>query len=246
MASIRYEHLSWPEVQEQIGRHWLLLPFGSVEQHGPHLPLAVDSLLSYHLAADVADAVHGIVAPVVSYGARSLPNSGGGPKYPGTILIPGHLLSEVYAAIIAGYVTAGARRLLLLNAHWENEAFLFEAVERCREQRQLEQAQVLALSWWSVTTDKEMADIFGVFPGWHAEHAGQAETALMLHYCPHLVHMEKAVDHAENVPAGLYRYPNPASWTGTMGVLSRTRHVNAEMGARLAVLVKDKLAQLLL
>jgi creatinine amidohydrolase len=245
MTPIRYENLSWTEVQDTLCQHWLIVPFGSVEQHGPHLPLGVDSFLAHHLAMDVADVVCGMVAPVVTYGARSLPNSGGGPSYPGTIPVPGHLLSEFYAAIISGYVTAGARRIFLLNAHWENEAFMFEAIERCREHRQLEQAQVLALSWWSVVGDKEMADIFGAFPGWHAEHAGQAETALMLHYRPDLVRMDKAVDHHDAVPAGLYRYPTPTAWSGNQGVLSVTSHVKPDMGRALAALVKDKLVGLL-
>jgi creatinine amidohydrolase len=245
VTPIQYENLSWPEAQEKLARHWLLVPFGSVEQHGPHLPLGVDSFLAWHLATDIADAIPAIVAPVVTYGARSLPNSGGGPSYPGTIPVPGSLLIELYVAIIAGYVAAGARRLLALNAHWENEAFLFEACERCREQKHLADVQLVALSWWSVTSDHDMTDIFGAFPGWHAEHAGQAETALMLHYRPDLVCMDKAVDHHEQVPAGVYRYPTPASWAGTQGVLSRTRHVTPEMGKRLAALVKSKLLELL-
>jgi creatinine amidohydrolase len=90
-----------------------------------------------------------------------------------------------------------------------------------------------------------MHNIFGEFRGWHAEHAGQAETALMLAFFADRVRMDRAVDHSDLVPAGIYRYPTPERWSGTDGVLCPTTHATAEHGRRLASLVVDRIVSLL-
>lgn len=244
MTAMLYENLVWPDVRELLQKHWLIMPVGAIEQHGPHLPLGVDKLLAQRISWDVAQVLDAIVAPVIGYGARSLPNSGGGPSYPGTIYLHGNVLINVYYEIICKYIVAGATKILLLNGHSENEAFFIEAVEKCRENGFLENVTLLALSWWNVIEEKEMTEIFGEFPGWHMEHAGQAETALMLHYTPELVHTDKLVDHQSPIPSGIYQYPTPSSWVGNDGVLSKTTHVAPAMGKQLATLVKTKILSL--
>ncbi len=242
---LRYEQLSWTQVKQALHEHWLVVPVGSIEQHGPHLPLEVDTVLSEHIAWDLSKEIRAVAAPAVAFGARSLPNSGGGPGYPGTIYLQGNVLTDVYDNIIRGYISSGARKLLFLNAHFENEAFLVEAIGRCRESNALAGVVVLALSWWGVVKDNEMAGIFGQFKGWHVEHAGQAETALMLHYAPEQVRMDLAIDCTEDIPAGVYQHPTPPSWTGNEGVLSPTRHATGGMGARLAGIITTRLAALM-
>jgi len=245
MGFIRYEEMSWTGVEQALRERILFIPVGSMEQHGPHLPLNVDAVLAQRISGDVASDRGGIVAPAISYGARSLPNSGGGLDYPGTIYIRGDVLVRTYADIIASFLRAGARRMVLLNAHWENEPFLIEAVENCREDGLVGSSEIAALSWWSVVSEADMIGIFGSFPGWHQEHAGQAETSLMLHYAPELVHMEHAVDYPEAIPAGVYMLPPPAAWKGNMGVLSATRHATPEQGRALADLIRKRLVELL-
>jgi creatinine amidohydrolase len=168
---MKYEELTWPEVSNGLAEKWLILPLGSIEQHGPHLPLCVDSMLAESIAVRLAQRVSAIIAPTFSYGARSLPNSGGGPSYPGTIHLSGQTLLSAYKDLVRGYVAGGARRLLVLNGHWENEGLLFEAIDSLREARELGKATVLALSWWSLVQQRDMQEIFGAFSGWHTEHA---------------------------------------------------------------------------
>jgi len=244
MPAIRYENLTWTEVKETLQKQWLIIPVGAIEQHGPHLPLGVDSFLSWSISWDIAQLINAVVGPVIEYGARSLPNSGGGPTYPGTVHIQGDTLVDMYYQIVSGFIDVGANRVLILNAHWENEPFLVEAIEKCRENSLLEHSHILVLSWWSIVEATEMGNIFGNFCGWHVEHAGQAETALMLHYVPELVHLDKLVDYNEHIPAGIYQYPTPVSWIGNQGVLSSTKHVVPEMGRQLAALVRDKILAL--
>jgi len=245
MLASEYKNLTWIEVKEILQKQWLIIPVGAIEQHGPHLPLGVDTFLAYHISWDIAQIINAVVTPTIEYGARSLPNSGGGPTYPGTIHIQGNTLIDKYRQIVSGFIGAGAKRMLILNAHWENEPFLIEAIEKCREDGLLEFSHILLLSWWSIIEAAEMEKIFGGFCGWHVEHAGQAETALMLYYAPELVHLDKLVDYNEHIPAGIYQYPTPVSWVGNQGVLSSTKHVTSEMGRQLAVLVRDKIVRLL-
>jgi creatinine amidohydrolase len=243
---VRYAELTWQGAPSALADRWLVLPIGSVEQHGPHLPLGVDSCLAEAFANQIADRLSGMVAPTLPYGARSLPNSGGGHVYPGTIHLSGEALLAVYRDLIAGFVRAGARRLLVLNGHWENEGLLLEALDGCRERGTLANAEIVALSWWSVVHEPDMRELFGDFRGWHVEHAGQAETALMLALQPNAVQLKAAVDHHGHIPAGIYRHPTPPKWNGTDGVLCPTTHATSAQGERLAELVIDRIVSLLL
>ena len=86
MSSQRYlmQDLTWPEFQARLRGEIIMLPTGSLEQHGPHLPLGVDVVIPTGFALRTAEALGaGIVAPAVPYGYKSQPTSGGGPLFPG-------------------------------------------------------------------------------------------------------------------------------------------------------------------
>ena len=240
----RYEKMTWEDISNELKNQMLVIPIGSIEQHGPHLPVYVDSYLATKLAEEIAREIGGIIAPTISYGGRSLPGSGGG-NYPGTIYINGNTLIEYYYDIVCGFINSGAKRILIINGHWENEAFIFEAVEKCREDKHLENRQIIVLSWWSVINEKEMKEIFGTFPGWHAEHAGQAETALMMYYSSTSVKKERMVDCSAIPPAGIYWYPVPERWSGAKGCLSESKTASAIAGSKLANLIIKKITLLI-
>lgn len=229
-----YGSFRWPDVRDALRSKWLVIPVGSVEQHGPHLPLNVDTVLAEKFAEMLARELDAVVSPPIGYGCRSLPHSGGGPRYPGTIRLTGSTFSALFKEILVEYLRNGAQRIVVLNGHWENEAFLLDAIEECREEGRLDGSLVVALSWWSVITEQEMVEVFGRFDGWHVEHASQAETALMLAFAPELVNMELAVDNDSPVHLGVYCHPTPVNWTGNRGVLGTSTHVDREMGQRLA------------
>src|SRR5271155_5643126 len=102
-----FEKLHTENIRTQSEEAILVLPVGAVEQHGPHLPLIVDTEIPIRVASLLVERLNGFVAPVISYGARSLPQSGGGPVYAGTISIRGSVLTEYLKDVIAGYVAAG-------------------------------------------------------------------------------------------------------------------------------------------
>ena len=211
----------------------LILPVGATEQHGPHLPLTVDTEIPVRIASMVAEKLKGIVAPPIPYGARSLPQSGGGHTFPGTINIRGSVLTDYLRDIIAGYIASGFRSIVILNGHYENESFIFEAVEHCRQDGILEGTKIIAVSWWSLVPDELLDKLFGGhFPGWHAEHASACETSIMLNLRSDLVGPTR-VDNKTPPRPGIYLYPAEPSRISNRGVLGRTSPATAEIGRAL-------------
>src|SRR3546814_12883906 len=78
--------LPWPEYERRVrdGAVPILLPIGSMEQHGHHMPMHVDVLLPVEFARRVAGEVGALVAPPFTYGYKSHQKSGGGNHLPGT------------------------------------------------------------------------------------------------------------------------------------------------------------------
>ncbi|HEX4002981.1 MAG TPA: creatininase [Candidatus Acidoferrales bacterium] len=244
-----FEKLHTENVRAEAGKSVLILPVGTVEQHGPHLPLTVDLEIPTRIASKLAEEIHGIVAPAIHYGARSLPQSGGAPTLAGTIFVRGSVLTDYLRDVIAGYVASGFRSIVVVNGHYENEAFIFEALELCRREGQLEGARAVALSWWSLVSDELLRKLFGdKFPGWHAEHASACETSLMLYLRGDLVG-ETRVDNATPPRAGIYLYPVDPARLSNRGVLGSSSPASAEAGralfdeicSNLAAVVREQL-----
>jgi creatinine amidohydrolase len=223
----------------------LLLPVGGVEQHGPHLPLTVDTEIPIRIGALLAEKINLILAPAVAYGARSLPQSGGGHCFPGTINVRGSVLTEYLKDVIAGYIATGFRSMVILNGHYENESFIFEAIELCREEGRLEGAKIIATGWWSLVPDALLDKLFGgKFPGWHTEHASVCETSLMLHFRGDLVGPTR-VDNATPQRSGIYLYPAEPSKFSNRGVLGSSSPATAEIGRALCDEICSQLISLI-
>ena len=149
---------AWPDIP---GDALLVVPLGSVEQHGPHLPVATDTVI----ASAVAEAVSGdlpgaLLAPALAYGA-----SGEHEDFPGTV----SLGTPALTGLLVEYGrSAGrwARRVLLVNGHGGN----LDALRAAGRQLRVEGRDV---AWFPCAT-----------PGSDA-HAGRTETSVMLHVEPH-------------------------------------------------------------
>jgi creatinine amidohydrolase len=228
-----FETLHTENVRSAAANSLLILPMGAIEQHGPHLPLTVDVEIPVRIASVVAERLPAYVAPVVAYGARSLPPSGGEPTLAGTIPVRGAVLTEYLKDVIAGYVAAGFGSIFVLNGHYENESFVFEALELCRHEGLLEEKKAIAASWWSFVSDAVIEKLFGgQFPGWCAEHASACETSLMLHFRKDLVGSTR-VDNAAPPRPGVYLYPVADGSMSNRGVLGKASIATAEIGKAL-------------
>ena len=168
----------------------VVLPIGSTEQHGPHLPLGVDSYIAEDIAKHLAKVTDIIIAPTITYGYKSKPLSGGGPLFKGTIDLNGETLIHLVTDILCEFARDGFNKIFIENAHFENQAFIEEAMDLATAQ--FPKLKVVQSNWWDVLDQKTVDEIFKdiPFPGWALEHAAITETSLMMYLEPDLVRTE--------------------------------------------------------
>ena len=116
--SFRLAKMTSPEVRAQIvnGRTTVVVPFGAVEQHGPHLPLATDAILGDHLGAMIAERLNGFWAPTIPIGCSKHQVA-----FPGTLSIRPETLRMIVHDLVESLVGHGFRRIVLLPTHGGNE-----------------------------------------------------------------------------------------------------------------------------
>ncbi|WP_241999506.1 creatininase family protein [Streptomyces klenkii] len=240
-----YDELTSPQVNHCVSAcRTLVWPIGATEQHGPHLPLSVDSVLAEEFARRIAAELGGLTLPVQTVAARSLPQSGGGPAFPGTLYVRGDTLVRFLRDAFASLLTLPFLRLVVVNGHYENEPFVFEALDQLRQEGAAEGKEIFAFSWWSLVQEPWLAAEFPAFPGWHAEHAGLTETSLMLYLRPDLVKDDRP-DHDHPPRQGVYLHPVDTRQTTHDGVLSPTSGSNAALGEKLFRHVTEEAAAMI-
>jgi creatinine amidohydrolase len=200
----------WPQV-DRSDRRLLIVPVGSLEQHGPHLPLDTDA----RIATAVAGAVHAKLpqvglAPCIPIGA-----SGEHAGFPGTLSIGTDALALMVTELVR-HASLFWEHVLVINGHGGNTEALRSAEQTCQhEHRSLTLHHI----------------------GWgHGDaHAGISETSLMLHLAPDLVRMDLA-EIGNNEP--IHRLVPRLVDEGVRavshnGVLGDPRYANADAGAEL-------------
>ena len=178
--------LSWPEYQRLIRTQLTVLPIGALEPHGPHLPLATDSIIADGLADAVSSMTGALVLPVISYGHRTSPIRMGG-DFPGTVDLRASTLGCHVEDVLQACYQDGARSFLVLHAAYSNVAHVNDALARFV--RQAPQSRVLSASWWDFATEQTrnaIAEETGVDRR-DDHHAALVETSLVMHLAPHLV-----------------------------------------------------------
>ena len=238
------EHMTWEEYRDEVGRRVIILPVGSLEQHGPHLPLNVDVVIPSNFAKLVADKIDGMVLAPITYGYKSHPTSGGGQLFPGTTSLDGNTLVHLALDILRETYRHGGRRFMIMNGHYENEAFLTEAIDLFL--RDFSDSQVLLISWWALVSDELVDEIFAEagFPGWDTEHAGITETSLMQYFAPELVREDKIIDDQSERKPPYSIYPAPEDIVPKSGVLYKATYASREKGEKLAMDVTDRIVQI--
>ncbi len=230
--------LTWPEVGRAIGgKAPVLLPVGSVEQHGPHLPLGVDGYIPLAIAAIVAQRIGSVVAPPIWYAGRSAPQSGGGEHFPGTTSVRGQTLQAVVGDVLGSLARQGWRGVCVLNGHFENTAFIAEAASDLFLKGTKPEFKVCLINWWEQVSQDLLDEVFrGQFPGWELEHASLTETSLMLHFYPELVRVRAIpASTAANRSGHSYAvFPEQRGLVPSSGILYRADTSSADVGRRLA------------
>jgi len=238
------EHMTWEEYRDEVGRRVIILPVGSLEQHGPHLPLNVDVVIPSNFAKLVADQIDGMVLAPITYGYKSHPTSGGGQLFPGTTSLDGSTLIHLALDILRETYRHGGRRFIIMNGHYENEAFLTESIDLFL--RDVSDSQVLLISWWALVSDELVDEIFAEagFPGWDTEHAGITETSLMQYFAPDLVREDKIIDDQSERKPPYSIYPAPEDIVPKSGVLYKATYASRKKGEKLAKQVVGRIVEI--
>jgi creatinine amidohydrolase len=238
--------LSWMEYRNKLQQEQTIvfIPCGALEQHGPHLPLGTDALLSTAIARDVATRVSGLVAPTFSYGYKSQPKSGGGQHFPGTTSLDGNSLSQMMRDVVREFARQGAHQLVVVDGHYENQWFLIEGIDLAvRDVGVASGLKVMRLEYWDFFTEQTLGNVFlDGFPGYALEHAAVIETSLMLHYYPDLVRLDLIPNEkpADFPPYDVY--PHHPEWVPASGVLSSAKAADAQKGLLMSQQVTESIA----
>ena len=180
-----------------------VLPVGATEQHGPHLPLAVDQCL--------VDAIVGRALPQLppALSVLVLPTQAVGyspehAQFAGTLTLPIETVIATWVALGECVARAGVKKLLLFNGHG-GQASLLDIV--ARELRVRSNLIVYGCSWWNLPLGDAVTGLFPPEEHRFGVHAGEIETSLMLALRPQHVRMGQARDFASSSRERAARYP---------------------------------------
>lgn len=189
--SWRYEKLTWPEINEAIAENKVVVvPIGSTEQHGPHLPLDVDVVCPQAIAEAAARQIPDevlVMHPFVhGYAAHVM-------DFPGTTSI--HWEHFIKCVIDIGKSVAyhGFKKIVFLNGHGSNAPNLDLAARRVNLETD---AECIACSWWQLlAVDPDFIPSWreSKFPGGIA-HACELETSVYLFLDEDNVRKDRIVD----------------------------------------------------
>ena len=210
----------------------VLIPFGSVEEHGSHLPLSTDTIEAYEVCKKAALAIPLFVAPPVHYG-----NCRSTSCHPGTISITTATLKMLLKDIVRSLYGHGLRNFIAISGHAGGAHCM--ALQEAGEELIAECPDICM----AVVTELDLARQEGMAiietPG--DSHAGEIETSRILHTHPHLV-KGSALAEIPCFPAGILVRDKRRFWPG--GVWGDPGKASAEKGKRLEELVVKKLLDL--
>jgi creatinine amidohydrolase len=156
----------------------LLVPVGTCEQHGPHLPLGCDTIIVERLADDLSASFQVLRAPTVPYGVNTATKL----FYPGNAAVRRKTLHRWMNDLLASWEQCGVDPFIILTAHGHDPHQ--EALSTLRTLR----ARVFTVDVFALDFTGYLED-----PG-APVHGGELDTSLMLHIAPELVRMDLARD----------------------------------------------------
>ncbi|MEM0030603.1 MAG: creatininase family protein [Candidatus Nitrosocaldus sp.] len=147
-----------------------ILPIGSLEQHGKHLPLATDSIIAEHIASIIAERLNALLLPAIGYGISYEHE----PLF--NVSISASTLCMIIEDICRSLAENGVKRLIILNGHYGNEHALLSCVKELAK-KYMDRGILISSITYSLFLEEP-------------DHAGENETSLMLAIRPDLVNMD--------------------------------------------------------
>lgn len=179
--------MSWEEVQETLQEtDIVLVPCGSTEQHGPHLPLGNDWMQAAEMArrsvlALEARGVRAVVGPTIPFGTASYHM-----PFPGTISLTSDTFKALLKEVCLSLHKHGFKHQALLLGHGGNYSVMMTVAQDLVDETD---ATVLVLNFLKTMTDR-YPEILSSKQ--HESHAGEGETSRLLAVHPELVQLDRA------------------------------------------------------
>lgn len=178
---IFYDEMTWPEVREAVKQNRVaLVPVGSIEDHGWHLPLMTDNLIAQSICNEVGRRFTEdvVVLPIAPYGFEEHHMD-----FPGSIDVHYATLIRMWADIGKSLAHHGFKKIVFINGHGSNHSALDLAAREITIQTN---SYCCMTSWWNLVREEIGSIRESVFPG-GCSHACELETSLVMFLRPDLV-----------------------------------------------------------
>lgn len=240
LPSRYFADLTQPEIAAQLKANPLvILPCGSVEQHGPHLPAGTDTLAANVIAHAVAERMDALVLPATPFGVTPMHM-----PYEGTITLSPETYMRVQTETCVSTARHGARQLIIINWHEGNIPSLAIAAESLHRDH--------GMSVLTVQACYVAEELYGHSSG-GLTHGGEIEALAVLAHRPDLVHLDRiegSSDHGHGHRMDKLRRTRayqpvltdirsiaPTGWFGS------PQHATAEKGTRMLTDIADAIAK---
>lgn len=181
----RWQEMTTRDVADpEVGRWIAVLPVAAIEQHGPHLPLAVDAIINEGVLARALELLPDPV-PVTVLPAQVVGKSNEHGAFPGTLTLSAETAIQLWTEIGESVARAGLRKLVIFNSHGGQPAIVDIVATDLRAR--LGMLAVVA-NYYALARPDDMLDATELRYGIHG---GAAETSMMLHLRPELVRREE-------------------------------------------------------
>jgi len=184
---MQYGDRNWTQIPD-LASNVVVVPLGSLEQHGHHLPLLTDSMIGAEIVRRAEEALgdQAVFLPMLWLGASDHHR-----RFPGTISVSQNTYTQMLVDILESLIGSGFKRIFLLNSHGGNAmpgtAAVYEVQMRHRNERDL----WLVLGTWFALAAPQIAALGGLEQK-YVTHASELETSMMLGLRPELVRREAA------------------------------------------------------
>ncbi|MDP7386099.1 MAG: creatininase family protein [Nitrospinota bacterium] len=245
---MRWEELSWPKHKEMVeAGATVVLPFASIEQHGPHAPVGVDTFLVSEVCGKAVEGLENVLLAPTMWAGFAVHHL----THPGTFSLSLHTYISLVQELVRSAASHGYKKFLLVNGHGGNHQSIQAALNPLRQE--------LGIDVWMVTyfhLGNEIAGEIRVSEIGGMAHSGEFETAMMMHLRPELIDLSEAVKnpsrpvhplmtrdmHHRGIlfrPPDFHRDRNPSGVTGDPAA------ANAENGARYFEAVAARLREII-
>jgi creatinine amidohydrolase len=210
-----------------------IIPVGSLEQHGAHLPVSTDSLIAEYIAGLLAEKIGALLLPVISYGV-SFEHK---PMF--NISLHNSTLSSVLSDVCTSLIENSMRQIIILNGHHGNTGalqYISQEIRRMMPTNVATHAAIHTLHYWQMMSAE-------------FDHAGEIETSLVLAIAPKLVHMRRARPNTKILSKSRAAYSSLTNAPGSFpkvtgnGVWGDPTKASASKGKRLIKEIVDNLVK---